>query len=168
MSKAVPRRFRCALILLALCALGGSTAGATRADSGPSPTPSAAFTRVCDAALLPGEMACLALRRNQAPIAALPSGLSPAAAAAAVFGYGPADLVNAYKLPSGGAGKTVAIVDAYDDPSAESDLATYRSQFGLPACTTANGCFRKINQNGGTSCPAANSGWAGEIALDIE
>ena len=50
--------------------------------------------------------------------------------------------------PAGGAGETVAIVDAYDDPTAEADLATYRSQYGLPACTTANGCFRKVNQNG--------------------
>jgi hypothetical protein len=62
----------------------------------------------------------------------------------------------------------VAIVDAYDDPYAESELATYRSQFGLPPCTTANGCFKKVNQNGATSpLPAADSGWAVEIALDL-
>src|SRR5262249_43059655 len=67
-----------------------------------------------------------------------------------------------------GAGKTVAIVDAYDLPTAESDLAVYRSQFGLPPCTTANGCFRKINQSGGSTPPAADSGWGQEIALDIE
>jgi subtilase family serine protease len=169
MGSAVPRRIRCALILLAVCVIGGSTAQATRADSGqPSATPSSSYSRVCNAPQ-PGEAACLALRRNQAPIASLPAGLSPAAAAAAVSGYGPADLVSAYNLPtSQGAGKLVAIVDAYDDPNVASDLATYRSQFGLPACTTANGCFRKINQNGGTTPPAANSGWAGEIALDVE
>jgi subtilase family serine protease len=62
----------------------------------------------------------------------------------------------------------VAIVDAYDDPTAEADLATYRSYFGLPACTTANGCFKKINQSGGTSYPRANGGWAQEISLDID
>jgi hypothetical protein len=166
MSKAVSRRFRCALILLALCAIGGSTAQATRADSGQSASPP--YVRVCNAPLS-GELACLALRRTTAPIASLPAGLSPAAAAAAVSGYGPADLVSAYKLPtSQGSGKLVAIVDAYDDPSVASDLATYRSQFGLPACTTANGCFRKINQSGGTTPPTADSGWAGEIALDVE
>ena len=90
--------------------------------------------------------------------------------AATVSGYGPSDLASAYKLPTNlGSGETVAIVDAYDDPNAESDLATYRSQFGLPPCTTANGCFRKVNQNGGTSpLPAANAGWAAEIALDID
>ena len=85
-------------------------------------------------------------------------------------GYNPADLQAAYALPSStaGAGQTVAIVDAYDDPYAESDLAKYRSQFGLPACTTANGCFRKVNQTGGTTYPAANSSWSQEISLDLD
>jgi hypothetical protein len=84
-------------------------------------------------------------------------------------GYGPAQIQSAYSLPTTvGAGRTVAIVDAYDLPTAESDLATYRSQFGLAPCTTANGCFRKINQTGGTTPPAANDGWGGEIALDID
>src|SRR5919202_3350253 len=62
----------------------------------------------------------------------------PLATTAYTNGYAPADLANAYALPLGGAGQTVAIVDAYDNPSAESDLATYRSTFGLPPCTTAN------------------------------
>jgi len=84
-------------------------------------------------------------------------------------GNGPPQIQSAYKLSSSlGAGRTVAIVDAFDLPTAESDLATYRSQFGLPACTTANGCFRKINQNGGTTPPAADTGWGEEIALDID
>ena len=69
---------------------------------------------------------------------------------------------------AGGTGKTVAIVDAYDDPSAEADLAVYRSTYGLPPCTTANGCFRKVDQNGGTAYPAANKGWAEEISLDLD
>jgi len=85
-------------------------------------------------------------------------------------GYNPADLQSAYNLPSStaGNGQTVAIVDAYDDPNAASDLNVYRSQFGLPACTTANGCFKKVNQNGGTSYPRANGGWAQEISLDLD
>lgn len=85
-------------------------------------------------------------------------------------GYGPPDLQSAYNLPSStnGSGMTVAIVDAYDDPNAESDLGQYRSYFGLPSCTTANGCFKKVNQNGGTSYPTADTGWAGEIALDLD
>jgi subtilase family serine protease len=84
-------------------------------------------------------------------------------------GYVPADLQAAYALTSsGGAGQTIAIVDAFDDPNAESDLAVYRSQFGLPACTTANGCFRKVDQNGGTSYPRGNTGWGEEISLDLD
>ncbi len=85
-------------------------------------------------------------------------------------GLFPADLRAAYALPSttAGAGQTVAIVDAFDDPSAESDLARYRSQFGIAPCTTANGCFRKVNQNGGTPYPRADSGWAQEISLDLD
>src|SRR5207244_1285314 len=78
------------------------------------------------------------------------------AATAGPTGYNPADLIAAYKLPTtGGVGQTVAIVDAFDDPNAESDLAVYRSTFGLPPCTTANGCFRKVNQTGGTKYPRA-------------
>ena len=83
-------------------------------------------------------------------------------------GFGPAALQSAYLAPTGGAGQTVAIVDAYDDPYAESDLATYRTQFGLPSCTTANGCFKKVNQNGATSpLPTADPDWSVEIALDL-
>jgi hypothetical protein len=87
-------------------------------------------------------------------------------------GYGPADLQSAYGVgaPAASAGgtQTVAIVDAYDDPNAEADLAVYRSQFGLPPCTTANGCFRKVDQRGGTAYPKANGGWAQEISLDLD
>jgi hypothetical protein len=66
--------------------------------------------------------------------------------AARVAGYGPADIKSAYNLPDGGAGITVAITEAHDAVTAESDLAVYRNQYGLPPCTTANGCFKKINQ----------------------
>jgi len=98
----------------------------------------------------------------------LQSGLQPFASSPS--GFHPGDLQSAYNLPSatGGAGMTVAIVDAYDDPKAESDLAVYRSRFGLPACTTSNGCFRKVNQSGGTKSPRGNVGWAEEISLDLD
>jgi subtilase family serine protease len=87
-----------------------------------------------------------------------------------VQGYYPCDLQLAYSLPvSEGTGQTVAIVDAYDDPNAESDLGEYRSTFGLPACTTANGCFKKVNQSGQqSSYPSADSGWAEEESLDLD
>jgi hypothetical protein len=112
-----------------------------------------------------GYARCLSLRRTDlAPLAA--GAVSPALA---VAGYGPADLRSAYNLPSnGGAGLTVAIVDAYDQPRAESDLAAYRSHYGLPACTTANGCFRKVDQTGGTNYPVYDQGWGGEIDLDLD
>jgi subtilase family serine protease len=95
-------------------------------------------------------------------------GVSPNASSPG--GYNPADLRSAYNLPSAtaGGGQTVAIVDAYNDPNAESDLGVYRSQFGLSPCTTANGCFKKVNQTGGTSYPKSNGGWAQEISLDVD
>jgi subtilase family serine protease len=97
------------------------------------------------------------------------NGKGAPAATTAPRGYGPADLRSAYALPSsGGTGQTVAIVDAYDDPTAEADLGVYRSQYGLGACTTANGCFRKVNQSGGTTPPRSNAGWAQEISLDVD
>ncbi len=94
----------------------------------------------------------------------------PGGGGATVSGYGPADLQSAYKLPSAtaGGGQTVAIIDAYDDPNAEADLGVYRTNFGLAPCTTANGCFRKVNQAGTTSYPTANSGWGQEISLDLD
>ncbi|MFI1092642.1 carboxypeptidase regulatory-like domain-containing protein [Streptomyces sp. NPDC020917] len=80
----------------------------------------------------------------------------------------PSDLVSAYDLPDGGEGVTVAIVDAYGYSAAESDLAVFRSYYGLPACTTASGCFTKVDQRGGTSYPADNGGWSIETALDLD
>ena len=81
----------------------------------------------------------------------------------------PSDLQTAYNLSTKqSGGSTVAIVDAYGYPNLAKDLATYRSYFGLPACTTSNGCLTIMNQNGGTSLPRFDSGWAGEQALDVD
>ena len=91
-----------------------------------------------------------------------------AAGKALPAGYGPADIASAYGLTGTGAGSTVAIVDAYDNPKAEANLATFRTTFGLPPCTTANGCFRKVNQRGGTTPPEGDPGWGVEIALDVQ
>jgi subtilase family serine protease len=82
-------------------------------------------------------------------------------------GYGPSDIRSAYNLTTNSTA-TVAIVDAYDDPTAEQDLGVYRSQYGLAACTTANGCFKKVNQTGGATPPRSNGGWAQEISLDLD
>jgi subtilase family serine protease len=86
-------------------------------------------------------------------------------------GLSPAQIIQVYEFsgsPLAGASQTIAIVDAYDDPQAESDLAVFSQQFGLPSCTTTNGCFSKVNQNGGTRYPRADAGWALEISLDIQ
>jgi subtilase family serine protease len=86
-------------------------------------------------------------------------------------GLSPATIKSAYNYStslSAGGGRTIAIVDAYDDPTAESDLAVFSSQYGLPACTTANGCFKKVDQTGGANYPRTNAGWALEISLDVQ
>ncbi|MFF7470515.1 putative Ig domain-containing protein [Streptomyces sp. NPDC008092] len=119
---------------------------------------------LCATVSKPGEVNCFAQRRTDikqqlsSALAAAPSGLSPT------------NLHSAYNLPStGGSGLTVAVVDAYNDPNAASDLATYRSTYGLSACTVANGCFKQVSQTGSTtSLPTNDSGWAGEEALDID
>jgi subtilase family serine protease len=86
-------------------------------------------------------------------------------------GLSPAKIKTAYNFTTSltaGAAKTIAIVDAYDDPTAEADLNTFSAQYGLPACTTANGCFQKVNQTGGSSYPRTDGGWALEISLDVQ
>jgi subtilase family serine protease len=88
-------------------------------------------------------------------------------------GLSPTTIKSVYSFSTSstaGSGKTIAIVDAYDDPTAESDLGVFSTQFGLPACTSAptNGCFQKVNQSGGTSYPRADPGWALEISLDVQ
>ncbi len=85
-------------------------------------------------------------------------------------GLKPADLRAAYNVTATGSSNTIiAIVDAYGYTNAETDLATYRSTFGLPACTSANGCFAKYNQAGVKgSYPRQNNGWAQESALDLD
>jgi len=148
---------------LASLALVGATAPAAGAAPTPAQPAGKHAVRVCAQAVTGA--ACQALRVDAATSA---SGVTPAAATPS--GLFPADLQSAYKLPSAtaGAGRTVAIVDAFDDPAAESDLGVYRSQFGLPACTTANGCFRKVGQTGTTSLPRKNASWAEEISLDVD
>ena len=85
-------------------------------------------------------------------------------------GYDPQDLQSAYKIPTtGGESQTIALVDAYGYPTAEEDLAKYRERYGLPPCTKADGCFKKVNQVGEEgNYPARNEGWETEAALDIE
>jgi hypothetical protein len=112
------------------------------------------------------------------PSTATATGVSPyslaggAVATGPAGGLTPADLAQAYSYAGsvGGAGQVLAIVDAYDDPGIEADLATFDANYGLPACTTVNGCFSKVGETGSSSAlPAADKvGWTVEIALDVE
>jgi len=142
--------------------------------TGPAPVPSPAAHPVKDACgqiTRPGWMTCLSEVRTdvRSRRGVLAAGLA-AGQDGTPSGYGPSSLQSAYLLPSAtsGAGETVAVVDAYDDPQAESDLQVYRAQYGLPLCDTANGCFRKVAQDGSTAYPAADAGWALEESLDID
>lgn len=84
----------------------------------------------------------------------------------------PQPLAAAYGLtwsPTLGRGKTIAIVDAYNSPHVEGDLSWFDHNYSLPACTYANGCLKKVNQNGNASpLPANNAGWAVEINMDVQ
>jgi subtilase family serine protease len=133
------------------------------ATSGTS-TPRASHIRNACPAPAPGQVRCFAEFRTD-----VAGGHGVRSTAAPPTGYSPADLRAAYHLPaSGGAHQTVAIVDAGDDASAEADLAVYRATYGLSACTTANGCFRKVDQTGAAAPLPADWGWADEISLDLD
>jgi subtilase family serine protease len=107
--------------------------------------------------------------RPEAGHARPPFHLVPSVTNATVSGKTPALIRHAYGfdlVSNQGAGQTIAIVDAYDHPAIESDLSAFSNQFGLTACTTANGCFKKIYASG--KKPAVDAGWALEISLDVE
>jgi len=153
-------------LLLAVSAVSVVPVGASSSGRAPDRVSSHAHRRVCPVAS-GSEAQCQALVVTGA------DGVTPQATAAAT-GYGPADLAAAYALPAppGGSwswsGVTVGIVDPYDNPNAEADLAAYRASYGLPACTTANGCFKKVGQSASAKLPAPSVGWGQEIDLDIE
>jgi subtilase family serine protease len=157
-----------AVLSLALSACGANTAGVP--SSAAAPFAAAAprggpyayapnVVRACPALYGPNIAQCEALIRTDV-------GGGPN-----IAGLQPADLQSAYALPSSTAGKgqVVAVVDAYDDPNAESDLAVYRAQFGLPACNKKNPCFEKVNQEGKQSnYPEGNASWGVEESLDVD
>jgi hypothetical protein len=157
-------RLRLAATLIASTALVAGLVGTAEADPGNQGHGN--VKKVCGPAK-PGRARCFAQLRTD--VAGGKGVRGPAAAAALPQGFGPADLRSAYKLPAtGGAAQTVAIVDAGDDAAAEADLAVYRATYGLPACTTTNGCFRKVNQRGAASPLPPSQGWGVEIALDLD
>ncbi len=136
---------------LALAVAGGG--GAANAHSA---------ARVCPGSPI-GTASCHALVATD--------GVGNPAASTSPTGLSPATIKSVYNYSTSstaGAGRTIAIVDAYDDPTAESDLATFSNQYKLPVCTTANGCFTKVDQTGGSSYPRKDAGWALEISLDVQ
>lgn len=171
--------------LVAATLSGAVFAQAASASAGASTTPNTSTSTHTNTVANPGNVAaacptarlgfarCLAEVRTDVHAGKGVRGAAARAvtgqAAALPPGYGPADLASAYKLPStGGAGQTVALVDAGDDATAEADLAVYRATYGLPACTTANGCFSKVNQAGAAGPLPADFGWGVEISLDLD
>ena len=123
----------------------------------------------------PGWMQCMSIIRGKRHVGtATGTGtFAPAATSAGVPGYGPVGLQSAYKIAaaaaSKGRGVTVAIVDAFNDPHAASDLAAYRAHFRLGRCGTTHHCLRIVNEYGNASpLPHANGMWAAEESLDLD
>ena len=157
--------------------LGSATAIASPSASSAATTStansSAPTARACPTTVTPGKLACQALKRTDVkPL--LESQAHPAGTPAAIpsgVGYGPSQLQSAYNIASAAASQggsaTVALVDAYDDPTAAADLSAYRSAAGLPAAN-----FSKVNQNGAASpLPAtapASDDWTLEESLDVD
>jgi hypothetical protein len=170
--------------LLCSCCSPAPTAAAITYTSRPSsiepyaacPPPTLDYAQ-CLAIIAPGSVAHAPPAAMAAPVTApMTSEASPACfvgeyeycGSGAHHGLSPQDLQSAYRLPSmtAGSGQTVAIVDAYDDPNAQSDLNVYRSTYGLPPCEA--GCFTKINQRGAEAYPEGNVEWGSEISLDLD
>jgi len=175
------RGIRVSLVSVALAVvLGVGLSAAAWAASGShaagaSGTRYAKVRAICPARK-PGDASCFALAL--VPAAAGASGVSAYQLAAGAGSKGPAggltpaDLASAYDFSAsaGGSGQTVAIVDAFDDPKIEKDLGTFDSQYGLPSCTTANGCFKEVNESGNAApLPEKDKvGWSVEASLDVE
>jgi IPT/TIG domain len=166
------------LAVLALCAVASASASpsrtafrAQRLCANPPPGfASCQVLRLIGASITKAQLRSSAIR--QAREAA--HGASPAVVNSSPISGGltPQSLHAAYSLPSetvASSTQTVAVVDAYNDPTAEADLGVYDKQFGLSACTTANGCFHKINQLGRASpLPSTQGEWSTEISLDVQ
>src|SRR5579885_2153957 len=149
------------LLIAAAASVQSSAAQDSRAQ--PALAPSTRHNFVCS-----GPPAPLHARCHAHVIA--DSRAHPFVTSSLIYGYGPLQFQTAYGVAGlkPGTPQTIAIVDAYDDPRIEADLASYSATFGLPPCTTANGCFKKVNQYGGTSYPVPDQAWALEISLDVE
>jgi subtilase family serine protease len=150
-----------------VAAVGAASLVATALATG-APSASAAPAKlhpahVCKTVVAKGEASCHALKMVDA------KGVSPASTTPASTALSPAQVRAAYNLGgTSSGGKTVAIVDAYGYTNLARDLATYRSYWGLPACTTASGCLKIVDQAGGSALPRMDIGWGQEQALDVD
>jgi subtilase family serine protease len=141
---------------------------ASFALGGPAAAGPTVLHRACDRYVPARQVRCFATWRAGGGVARS-SAVGPTSLPQPTEGYGPGDITSAYELDTTlGAGQTIAIVDAFDNPRVEADLAIYRATWGLPPCTTANGCFRRVNQRGGSTPPRREAGWGVEIALDVQ
>jgi len=160
------------LISMAL-ACAAIMAGGALSASAQTHKPVVHFTgQVYDIAVCGDAMPAIGTVRCNAHVVTDAAGAPITAGSPATIGGAltPTNLHAAYNIPGqGSSATTIAIVDAYGYNNAEADLAVYRTTFGLPPCTTANGCFKKVNQNGVQgNYPAQNTGWADETALDLD
>jgi hypothetical protein len=167
---------RCAAafaVFASICSTASASAAAT-------PPPQGGYAEALEACApaAPGHASCFALVRKRlasAPTTAS-SDVKPfvvaggAASAGPAGGLTPEDLASAYGFsPSaGGSGQTVAIIDAYRDPSIASDLGEFDAHYGLPACTNANACLTEVGQADGTTAASDTTGWSVETSLDVE
>jgi hypothetical protein len=167
---AMARAVMVAAAALTLAGGSASLAGAAPVAHGDRVAPTD-YHRACAVTHEPGVASCMALILNgvrQRTEAQLGGHYHPLD-----FGYGRPQLVKAYDLPSLGKVRNVAVVDAYNDPNAVSDLATYRSDWGISACDTATeaGCLTVTDENGAASPLPSDSGatgWATEESLDVD
>lgn len=133
----------------------------------------------CPAVPAPGEATCLAKETPASDAVADQGGAQDAGRAADLVqpmtttsksnSYTPADLASLYRIPSTlRPTDTIGIVDVGSDPNTEAQMAYFRAFFGLPSCSTTNGCFREVAQDGSRNLPGTNSGWVVETALDVQ
>jgi hypothetical protein len=174
---------------LSLLAVAGLAAGVL-ASVGSGPAGAAGTTTIyvpksACAAARPGHLSCFAqkLVRETVPTTAARTALAggvaetkPAFGNGPVGGYSPAELAKAYGFdPNAATTQTVAIVDAFADPSVVDDLNAFDSHYritppGASSFAETSASFRVLNQSGGTDLSAVKSdlGWAGEITLDVD
>jgi Putative Ig domain/Ricin-type beta-trefoil lectin domain-like len=160
----------CAAVVAPLAVLAGGASAASATTSAAAKPPPGTIVHYTTTG---AKAACAtAPKKNDARcLALIATDVQKTTTTALPAGYGPQNLISAYNLPTATTTPTVAVVDAYDDPNAAADDATYRSTYGLPACTVASGCFTQVNEDGATSPlpPAAGStGWATEESLDVD